>query len=179
MRGAFIDRDGVINKVKLHKNTPLPPSKIDEIEILEGVLEAITLLTEKKFVPIVVTNQPDIARGLYSREHVDSINQRISQLTGIKHFYVCPHDENQFCNCRKPKPGLIKQAVLDLNLTLDGSIVVGDRWRDIEAGQTLKINSYFIDYSYEEKQPSQPFTRVLSLIEAVRLILGGNENESR
>jgi D-glycero-D-manno-heptose 1,7-bisphosphate phosphatase len=172
MRGAFLDRDGVINKVKLHKNTPVPPSKIDEIEILEGVLEAISLLNERQFVPVVVTNQPDIARGLYSREHVDSINQRISQLTGIKHFYVCPHDENQFCNCRKPKPGLIKQAVLDLNLTLDGSIVVGDRWRDIEAGQTLKINSYFIDYSYDEKRPEQPYLKVSSLLEAAQQVSG-------
>ena len=172
MRGAFIDRDGVINKVKLQKNTPLPPSKIDEIEILEGVLEAITILTKKKFVPVVVTNQPDIARGLYSREHVDSINQRIGQLTGIKHFYVCPHDDNQFCYCRKPKPGLIKQAVLDLNLTMAGSIVVGDRWRDIEAGQSLKISSYFIDYSYDEKRPEQPYLKVSSLLEAAQQVSG-------
>ena len=172
MRGAFLDRDGVINKVKFQKNVPMPPSRIDEIEILEGVSEAINLLTKKKFLPVVVTNQPDIARGLYSLEHVDSINQNISKLTGIKHFYVCPHDNKQLCNCRKPMPGLITQAVLDLNLTLEGSIVVGDRWRDIEAGQNLELMCYFIDYSYDEKKPKQPYMRVSSLLEVAQEVSG-------
>jgi D-glycero-D-manno-heptose 1,7-bisphosphate phosphatase len=170
MRGAFLDRDGVINKVNFQKNTPIPPSRINQIEILEGVTEAISLLVEKKFLPVVITNQPDIARGLSSQQNVDSINQRISDMTGIKYFYVCPHDDNHFCNCRKPRPGLINQAVLELNLTLEGSILVGDRWRDIEAGQSLKLATYFIDYSYEEKRPRQPYLRVSSLLEVAQKV---------
>jgi D-glycero-D-manno-heptose 1,7-bisphosphate phosphatase len=172
MRGAFLDRDGILNKTYFQGNIPIPPSNLDEVEIITGVIEAINLFVEHNFLPVVVTNQPDISRGLNSLELVESINQKIGDLTGINHFYICPHDDQHMCNCRKPKPGLINLAASELSLELKGSIMVGDRWRDIEAGQALDLTSYFVDYSYDEKKPIQPFVKVSSLLDAAQKALG-------
>ena len=178
-KAVFLDRDGVLNRVKIVNGIPTPPSSILEVEILDGVFEAIELLKKNDFVIVVVTNQPDVARNKTTQSEVNSINSHVGRLVKLEHFYTCFHDEIDNCNCRKPLPGLIQQAERELDLDLKCSYLVGDRWRDISAGQSVGCKTLFIDYSYEEKQPSQPFTRVLSLIEAVRLILGGNENESR
>ncbi len=151
---------------------PSPPKKLAEIKILPGVVEAITLLTKNSFLPIVVTNQPDVARGTSKLDDVNSINEFIGRETGVSHFYTCPHDDSDKCICRKPKPGLLEIATKDLDVDLQESFLVGDRWRDIEAGQAIGLHSFFIDYSYKETSPKPPFTRVSSLLEAVRFRLG-------
>lgn len=151
---------------------PKPPSSAEEVEILEGVVEAIQILKVHNFIPVVVTNQPDVARGATSQIEVNKINARIGILTGIEHFYTCIHDDADLCECRKPAPGLIIQAASELKLDIHSSFMVGDRWRDISAGQSAGCRSFFIDYSYREKTPKKPFTTVLSLLEAVQIMTG-------
>ena len=173
---AFLDRDGVLNACLITHDTPHPPSKISEVEILPGVKEAIELLICNNYLPIVITNQPDVARAKTSLSEVQKINEYVGKNTGIKNFYICPHDDVDKCSCRKPKPGLIEMAAKELEIDLSTSFLVGDRWRDIEAGQAMKLPSFFIDYSYHESQPKLPFQRVSSLLEAVKFRLGvGNE----
>jgi D-glycero-D-manno-heptose 1,7-bisphosphate phosphatase len=171
-KAAFLDRDGVLNSCILRNGSPSPPSDVTEVEILPGVLEAIELLNQNGYLSIVVTNQPDISRGTTSLSQVQEINVSIERLIGVSHFYVCPHDDVDNCNCRKPKPGLIDRAVNDLGIDLERSFLVGDRWRDIEAGQSLGLPSFFIDYSYNELKPKPPFTQVFSLLEAVEIWIG-------
>jgi D-glycero-D-manno-heptose 1,7-bisphosphate phosphatase len=171
-KAVFLDRDGVINKVKLVNGLPTPPNTATEVEILSGVAEAIQLLKQNNFVPVVVTNQPDVARGRTSKSQVDTINSIIGQALGLQYFYVCIHDDKDDCDCRKPAPGLIRRAADELDLDPKQSFVVGDRWRDIVAGQLAGCQTFFIDYLYPEQKPIAPFTRVTSLIEAVHLILG-------
>ena len=170
-RAVFLDRDGVINKAFVIEGVPSPPKNLSELEILDGVKDAITLLSANHFEVIVVTNQPDVARGIVSQEIVESLNAFLSKELGIKYFFSCLHDDSDGCDCRKPKPGLILQAVRDLNLDIQNSYMVGDRWRDVSAGQAAGCKCFFIDYEYDEKSPVLPFTKVSSLIEAVRLIL--------
>ncbi len=172
-RAVFLDRDGVVNQVKLVQGLPKPPSDIKEIEILDGVSEAIEILLSAKFIPVIITNQPDVSRGTISHRAADQINKKIQKLTGIKFAYTCFHDDIDRCLCRKPLPGLIYQAAFDLHLDVHQSYLVGDRWRDIQAGQVAGCQNFFLDYSYPELQPKEPFTRVYSLLQAVRLILGG------
>jgi D-glycero-D-manno-heptose 1,7-bisphosphate phosphatase len=171
-RAAFLDRDGVINRAILVDGVPRPPSSVTEVEILEGVVKAIQLLKAYDFVPVVVTNQPDVARGTTSRTTVNQINAQIGTLSGIEHFYTCAHDDIDLCGCRKPKPGLIIQSASELGLDIPSSFMVGDRWRDVAAGQAAGCQSFFIDYSYPEKAPKKPFTTVFSLLDAVQLITG-------
>jgi D-glycero-D-manno-heptose 1,7-bisphosphate phosphatase len=170
-KAAFLDRDGVINKAILKSGRPHPPKDASELEILTGVAEAVGLLKKNGYEIVVISNQPDVARGITSCINVELINEKIRELTGIKEFFLCFHDDKDKCSCRKPLSGLIEKACLSLNLSIKDSFLVGDRWSDIKAGQTLGIRCYFLDNNYLEPQPVEPFLRVSSLIEAVRMEL--------
>jgi D-glycero-D-manno-heptose 1,7-bisphosphate phosphatase len=171
-RAVFLDRDGVLNRSNLINGVPTPPNLIEDVEILAGVVEAIRLLKTYDFVPVVVTNQPDVARGTTSQSQVQAINSYIGAATDIQYFYTCFHDDGDCCDCRKPAPGLIHRASKELGLLLQDSFMVGDRWRDISAGQSAGCQTFFIDYSYAEKAPKMPFKKVSSLLEAAQLIIG-------
>lgn len=177
-KAVFLDRDGVLNRTDLVYGIPKPPANLGNIEILPGVIEAIEILKKNDFVPVVVTNQPDVARGVIRRSDVEEINSAIGQAIGIRHFYTCFHDDSDFCDCRKPAPGLIYRASLELHLSIKDSFLVGDRWRDISAGQAAGCQSFFIDYSYRELKPKMPFKKVSSLLEAVKIIVG-EKNETK
>ena len=176
-RALFLDRDGVLNQSILVNGVPRPPSSIEEVKILSGVIEGIQILKEHGFVPVVVTNQPDAARGLSTHLQLQEINDHIGITTHINYFYTCFHDDADNCYCRKPSPGLLMQAAKDLHLDIQNSFMVGDRWRDIAAGQTAGCKTFFIDYSYAEKQPRMPFTKVSSLLEAVKIMIGEYRGE--
>ncbi len=169
---AFLDRDGVLNATLIRKGVPYPPTSLSEVRILPGVKVAIKLLLENDYLPVVITNQPDVARGTKKLFEIELINDFIGKKTGVSNFYICPHDDVDQCECRKPKPGLIEIARSEIGIDLSKSFLVGDRWRDIEAGQSLGISSYFIDYSYNELKPKSPFTKVFSLLEAVETRIG-------
>ena len=176
-RAVFLDRDGVINKALMIKGVPSPPKNLMEVEILMGVKEATELLSDRGYKLVVVTNQPDVARGDATKETVESINEYLLKVLGIKHWYVCFHDDKDECKCRKPMPGLLHAAAKDLSIDVGKSFMVGDRWRDIAAGQAAGCGCYFVDNGYSEASPTPPYTRVSSLIEATKLILE-NSNDS-
>jgi D-glycero-D-manno-heptose 1,7-bisphosphate phosphatase len=169
-KAVFLDRDGVLNRSILINGVPKPPSRIEDIEILDGVIEAIQILRHYDYVPVVITNQPDVARGDTTQSQVQGINAYIGSATNIKHFYTCFHDDADMCDCRKPLPGLLYRATYDLNLSLKDSFMVGDRWRDIGAGNAAGCRSFFIDQSYDERRPELPYIRVDSLLSAAELI---------
>lgn len=171
-KAVFLDRDGVLNHSILLDGVPKPPKFIEDVEILEGVVEAIQILKRHGFIPVVVTNQPDVARGVTTKNQVSSINSHIGDIALIEHFYTCFHDDVDKCICRKPLPGLILRAAKDLGLSLSDSFLVGDRWRDIAAAQAAECKSFFIDYSYPEEMPKMPFTKVSSLLEAAFIMVG-------
>lgn len=170
-KAIFLDRDGVLNKSILVEGRPFAPRSKSHLELLPSVPEAVRLLINAGFELVVVTNQPDLSRGLITNKKLKEIHEEISKLTGLKYFYVCAHNDDDKCECRKPKLGLIFKAVSELNLDIKGSYLVGDRWRDIEAGQKAGLTCFFIDYSYQEKQPLSPFFRVTSLMEAAHIII--------
>jgi D-glycero-D-manno-heptose 1,7-bisphosphate phosphatase len=147
---VFLDRDGVLNAAVLHDGRPHPPASLGELHILPGVPEACDLLRQAGLTLVVVTNQPDIARGTTTSARVDELNGAIRERTGIDAFYVCPHDDADSCGCRKPAPGLLVQAADDLGIDLGRSYMVGDRWRDIEAGERAGCRTVHVDRHYPE-----------------------------
>ena len=169
-KAVFLDRDGTLNKVMLRDGKSFPPRDSKDFEILAGVKDAIDLFESQGYIPIVVTNQPDFARGTSTLEQIDSLNNMVREKLNIKHIYTCLHDDQDDCLCRKPKPGLLVQAAHELNIELTASIMIGDRWRDIQAGQLVGCSCYYIDCNYMEPQPQQPFERVLSLFDAAKKI---------
>jgi len=170
-RAVFLDRDGVINRVVLREGKPYPPASLAELRVLAGVREACRKLREAGFALILVTNQPDIARGTVAAGEVAEMHARLGRYLKLDDIRMCPHDDAAQCDCRKPKPGLLVDAARAWDIDLRASYVVGDRWRDVEAGQRAGCRSLFVDYGYRERQPEGPFLRVRSLAEAANWIL--------
>jgi D-glycero-D-manno-heptose 1,7-bisphosphate phosphatase len=170
-RAVFLDRDGVVNRAVLRQGKPYPPATISDLRLLPGVREACNRLREAKFALILITNQPDIARGLVSAGQVSEMNQRLKSFLRLDAVGVCPHDDSARCSCRKPQPGLLLEAARVWNIDLESSFIVGDRWRDIEAGHRAGCRAIFVDYGYAEQRPDGPFVGVRSLREASQYIL--------
>ena len=171
---VILDRDGVINRAIVREGIPYPPIDAKETEILPGVVSSLTLLKTAGFLLIVVSNQPDVARGTTTRKAVEAINAKLANRLPLFDFRVCYHDNRDRCECRKPKPGMILAAALDYKIDLSQSFMVGDRWRDIEAGKRSGCKTVFIDYSYNEPQPKNFDYRVQTLADAVHIILAEN-----
>ena len=166
-----MDRDGVINRAVVREGKPYPPANLEAVEILPGVFEAMNSLHTDGWLLIVVTNQPDVARGTTALADVEAINHHLQQYLPIDEFRVCYHDNHSGCDCRKPLPGLLTAAAIDLDIDLNKSYMVGDRWRDIEAGNHAGCQTFFIDYGYAEKQPTSMNFVVSSLLGASEIIL--------
>jgi D-glycero-D-manno-heptose 1,7-bisphosphate phosphatase len=149
------------------------------LEILPGVETGLRLLKAAGFDLIVVTNQPDVARGTQSRAQVEALHAALQAQLPIDGFRVCYHDDADHCGCRKPKPGLLLDAARERGIDLTASYLIGDRWRDVAAGQAVGCTCLFIDYGYAEPQPAQPFVRSASSAEAVEWILAQNLSHAR
>ena len=103
-RAVFLDRDGVLNRAVVREGKPYPPANVGEMEILPGVQESLEALRAAGFLLIVVTNQPDVARGTATRAAVEAINAALGEALPIDEFRTCFHDSGFGCDCRKPKP---------------------------------------------------------------------------
>lgn len=170
-RAVFLDRDGVINRSLVRAGKPYAPVSIEQFELLPGVVEAIAALKNAGFLVIVVTNQPDVSNGLVAREVVEAMDARVRQDCKVDDIRVCYHTDADGCGCRKPKPGLLVDAARDWSVDLTRSYMVGDRWRDIGAGQAAGCRTVWIDCGYSEMKPENPDIVVKSLPEAARQIV--------
>lgn len=167
----FLDRDGVVNKAVIRDGVPYPPECADAVELTPNAHETLGDLKRLGFLLLVVTNQPDVRRGSQDRRTVEGIHQLIRQQLPIDDFFVCYHDDRDHCDCRKPKPGLILQAAERYDVNLAESYLIGDRWRDIDAGRSAGCKTIWIDCGYSEKGPTYPpDARVASLGDAVAYI---------
>ncbi|GAG94427.1 unnamed protein product, partial [marine sediment metagenome] len=140
-KAVFLDRDGVITK-----EPPYYAHKIDQLELIPKSAEAIRLLNKNGFKVIIVSNQSGVARGYYQEKDIEIYNRAMKKKLEEKNAYIdaiyyCPHHSEATiekykidCDCRKPKPGMLRQAEKDLNLNLKRSFLVGDKMSDIEAG---------------------------------------------
>jgi len=170
MKAVFLDRDGVINRAVMRDGKPHPPDRVEDLEVLDGVPDALRKLRGAGFRLIVVTNQPDVARGTQTREVVEAMHARLTAELPVDEVVACYHDGDE-CDCRKPKPGALVAAAQRHGVELEESFMVGDRWRDIEAGQRAGCRCLFVDHGYAEQQPAGSFVRVPSPAAAAEWIL--------
>ena len=144
LKTVFLDRDGVINK---ERNDYV--KSISELEIFPNVAKNVELLKNAGFLVVIITNQSAINRGLITHEMVHKIHGSIQNHlkkngTCVDGFFYCPHKPDENCICRKPKSGLLNKAILELNIDVNSSWMIGDNDSDIQAGlnvgcQTIKI----------------------------------------
>lgn len=177
-RAIFLDRDGVLNRALVRQGLPYPPHRVEDVEILPGVPEALAALRRAGFLLLVVTNQPDVPRGTLSEAALNAIHAHLQSRLGLDGIYTCLHDDADQCTCRKPLPGLLLTAAQEWSVDLSASFMVGDRWRDIEAGRQAGCTTVLVDYGYQEKLCSEPAKRVASLQDAAGWILDGAQNRS-
>lgn len=170
-RAVFLDRDGVINRAVIRNGRPCPPASLQDLAILPRVAEALDALKARGYALVVVTNQPDVARGASSKNTVDLIHARLKAELCLDAILTCFHDSTDDCECRKPKPGLLFRAARDFGIDLGSSFMVGDRWRDMEAGARAGCRTLFVDEGYKERQPVTFDFRVGSLHEAAAIVL--------
>ena len=170
-QAVFLDRDGVINKAVVKDGKPYPPASLNDFELLPGVESATHALRKAGFLIVVVTNQPDVATGVQTREVVESMHQKLYESEICDDVRVCYHSDADACNCRKPKPGMLLEAAEQWAIDLKSSFLVGDRWRDVAAGKAVGCKTFFIDYKYREQTAKSPDAVVTSLEEAARHIL--------
>lgn len=171
-RAVFLDRDGVINRAIVREGKPFPPSTLEELEVLPGVPQALQELKKYGYELLVVTNQPDVARGTQSRQTLDAMHRALSAGLPLDDILVCCHTDLDHCDCRKPLPGMLLAAARKHNVDLAASFMIGDRWRDIEAGHNAGCKTIFIDRGYSERPPDRvPDLRVASLREAADWII--------
>jgi len=178
-RAVFLDRDGVLNSAIVRDGKPYSPASVAEVEIVPEAERSLARLRDEGFLLIVVTNQPEVRRGTTTRSIVESINELLRSKLPVDEFFVCYHDDPDECDCRKPKPGMLLRAAAKYDIDLGRSYLVGDRWRDIEAGALAGCETVFIDYGYRDPAPKYgPDAAVFSLAQAVDWILSrGQEAE--
>jgi len=164
-RAVFLDRDGVL--VRASPNG----APMAQLELLPGVEDACALLRASGFALIVVTNQPDVARGRIERADLDAQHEWLRAVLPLDEIVVCMHDDADACACRKPRPGMLVDSARRHEVALEASVMVGDRWRDVEAGQAAGCRTVFVDHGYDERQPVGPDAVVTSLAAAVPVIL--------
>ncbi|MCL6594778.1 MAG: HAD-IIIA family hydrolase [Firmicutes bacterium] len=133
--GVLLDRDGVLVRLVWRAGRWVSPRRLEEFALLPGAAAALAQLRAAGLPVIVVTNQPDLARGLLAPQTLAEMNRKLAAQLGVEAIYVCPHDDADGCACRKPRPGLLLAAARDFALDLSRSFLVGDSWRDLAAGR--------------------------------------------
>lgn len=176
VKAIFLDRDGVLNHAIVKNGKPYPPASVDEVTIPADAEASMQALKQAGYLLIGATNQPDVPRGVTKKETVEAINQRILAALPLHEIRVCYHDDADACECRKPLPGLLLQAAEEYNIDLQQSFMIGDRWRDIEAGQKAGCKTIWLNYQYQEKSPDHPDFITAQLAGAAEWILKGQNN---
>lgn len=150
-KAVFLDRDGVINEVVFHDSgKPSSPWTLEEFKLIPGIKKPLEELSNIGFYIFIISNQPDVARGHIKKDVVEKINKIIYDNFPIKEILVCPHDEHHHCDCRKPKPGMIFILSKKWKIDIKESYLIGDNWKDIEAGKKAGCRTILLERHYNQ-----------------------------
>ena len=170
-KAIFLDRDGVLNKLIIRNGKAQAPYTMEEFELYPGVVEALKIIKDAGYLTIVVTNQPDVARGWVKKESVDEVNAKIKELLPIDEIKVCFHTNEDKCHCRKPMAGMLLDAAKDWDIDLAKSYMIGDRYGDISAGVKAGCKTILIGAGDAQGEHPSPDHRADLLIDSVKFIL--------
>jgi D-glycero-D-manno-heptose 1,7-bisphosphate phosphatase len=153
-RWALLDRDGTIIAERHYLATP------DGVALLPGAVEGLRRLAELGLGLAVVTNQSGLSRGYFDRTTLDAIHDRLRDLLGeggvtLDGIYVCPHTEKHGCDCRKPRPGLVRQAAADLGFDPADAFVLGDKACDVDLGRAVGATTFLLRTGYGDRMPAE------------------------
>jgi D-glycero-D-manno-heptose 1,7-bisphosphate phosphatase len=168
-RAVFFDRDGTLNEAVVVAGKPYPPVGVVQTRLLPGAAACVAEIKRLGFHVAIATNQPDAVTGKTQRASIEAINAYVASACGIDDVRTCWHVDADGCDCRKPKPGLLLAAAREFGLDLSRSVMVGDRWRDVEAGRNAGCATILIGVGYAERS-AEPDHRALDLAEVARIV---------
>ena len=152
-KAIFLDRDGVINEVIFrggNNSKPIAPWKIEEFKLVPGIKKPLTDLSQLGFHLFIVTNQPDISKGVIKSSTVKKMKAIVMNEFSFDEIMVCSHIDGDNCNCRKPKPGMLISLAKKWGINLGISFLIGDNWKDIESGKAAGCRTILIDKFYNK-----------------------------
>lgn len=155
-RAVFFDRDGILNETKVTNGKPYAPRTLEEFRLKPGAIEMVERFKENDYLVVVVTNQPDVGNNLVERNVVEAMHRKLLEELPIDKIKVCYHAQTQNCNCRKPKPGMLQEAAMELGIDLSKSIMIGDRYSDVGAGASAGCFTIFLQCGYNEPKIYSP-----------------------
>jgi D-glycero-D-manno-heptose 1,7-bisphosphate phosphatase len=168
---VFLDRDGVLNELVHRDGRAVSPRRLSEFRLVAGADQEVQRLRGLRFAVFVITNQPDIARGLMAPGELEAMTAVLEAALRPDGVAICPHEDTDRCDCRKPEPGLLLTLGRQWSVGLARSFVVGDSWRDIEAGRRAGCHTIFVDHGMVREGARVAADRVVrSLSEAVTYI---------
>jgi D-glycero-D-manno-heptose 1,7-bisphosphate phosphatase len=145
---VFFDRDGVLTEVVMRGTKAGSARTLDELAPMPGARAAVAAVHAAGGMAIVVSNQPDVGRGLLAVDCLEEMNGRLVADAGVDAVLVCPHDGAEGCRCRKPLPGLLLEAADRFGIDLGASWMIGDRWVDIAAGEAAGLGTVLLPQPY-------------------------------
>lgn len=170
-RAVFLDRDGVLVRTMVRDGKPYAVRSLGELELLPDARPATERLKDAGFLLVVVTNQPDVGNGLIDQGVVHAMHERLMAELPLDAVKACFHSQSETCACRKPRPGLLIDAANELDIDLQRSFMVGDRWSDMAAGVAVGCRSVFVDRGYREPRHLRTSASVASTAKAAVWIL--------
>lgn len=147
-RAVFFDRDGVLNELVKRDDGYYSPRDLSNFKIISNSIEVTKHTNSLGYLNIVISNQPDVARGYLNKTELDKMTKVLFNKLMIDDVFYCTHDDSDLCNCRKPAPGLFIQAAEKWKIDLQKSYMIGDTWKDIEAAKNANVNSLLLDRDY-------------------------------
>ena len=164
--GVFFDRDGILIESLVENGLPVADNDLQRLRFVLGALDVCQSLVEANIKMFMITNQPDISRGKALAADVQNLNEAVKEKCQLTDVAMCVHDDADGCDCRKPKSGMITDLAMKHEIDLGSSVVVGDRWRDIDAGSDAGCKTLFVNYGYQESLRSTPTWEVSSMSQA-------------
>jgi D-glycero-D-manno-heptose 1,7-bisphosphate phosphatase len=142
--GVFIERDGVLNSVRVERQHQVSPMTLNEFQLNPDAAPLLEKLKAAGLRIIVTTNQPGISYGHLSRREMDRMHDVLRRTLPVDDILACPHTEEDSCTCRKPRPGMLVEAKFKWHLDMDRSFAISDKWQDAEAARNAGCNSIMI-----------------------------------
>jgi D-glycero-D-manno-heptose 1,7-bisphosphate phosphatase len=171
-RAVFLDRDGVLTVPEFRDGRSYAPRRLEDFRLYPEAADSAATMKQAGFRLVVVTNQPDVGHGRIEREVVEEMHRQLAIMLPVDAIEVCYHRDSDGCDCRKPKPGMLRRAAERLGLDCTRSFMIGDRATDVDAGRAVGCTTIFIDLGYADEHPEHPDFIVASLAEAAKVVLG-------
>lgn len=149
-RAVFFDRDGVINKLIFRKGNYYSPREINNFKLYNDAKKVIKTVKEKGYLSIIISNQPDIARGLLTKTELNKMTKYLYNRLKVDDILYCMHDDPDVKGCRKPAPGLIIKAKNKWKISLQNSFMIGDTEKDLGAAKNAGVKFLLISRNYNE-----------------------------